>query len=275
MLLDLDQQTTSRLGLEPIKNADGKYSFGGIVPTRVLSVGVVMQKHEKGEFAGREVPTLAIELGNFKLKADDPDRGYTHYIKVVGSKEKVEGTEDQYKDRDASKIVDDNTEMWKLIKHFIESLVGSPNYRSVATISSKDVEENFDLPLLGKADDRLLKYQKFFDYISAFINGDGNEIKSMIVDKAGEPLPMWAKLTPNYDKDPKRNKKYYNISRFIGQGVFEPMILVNGLPSSPKILKIKPTESLELIAGAVGNTANRSNNSGNDTVDPAVAALLS
>jgi predicted transcriptional regulator len=87
---------------------------------------------------------------------------------------------------------------------------------------------------------------------------------------------MWIKMLPNYDRDPNRNKKYYTISRFIGQGVFEAMKTEKGLPvGSPKMIRVKPTESLELSIASASNAANAAQASMvTPGIDPAVAKLL-
>lgn len=250
-LLDLNVNSTSRLGLEPIKTVDGKgYLYNGCIPASIIDVSVISQKHEKGEFKDLEVPVLAIEFTNYKLKADDPDRFLTLQIKPIGSKKLQPNTTDQYVDREATDIIADNNETWKLIKHLLESLSQSPNYRRIVDIPKDHLMKYFDLPDLGKAEDRLEKYKLFFTYIAEFINGDGNVKKSMIVDASGQPLHIWVKLLPNYDKDPKRNAKYYAVPRFIGSGVFEPLKIdaTTKFPVAPRIIKVKATESLELIA---------------------------
>lgn len=254
-LLNLNEQATTRLPLEPIKTVDGKgYIYNGCIPTTILEFKKVTQKHEKGEFGGMEVPALALELTNLKLNPNDPDKFITHYIKVVGSKQLVAGTTDQYQDREAKDIIADNTETWKLIKHLLDSLTGSPNYRNIINIPKEDFTKYFDLPANGSAESRMLAYDKFFTYIVNFVNGDGNEKKSMILDANGQPLHIWVKMLPNYDKEPKRNAKYYAIPRFIGGGVFEPLKIdsVSKLPIAPKVIRVKPTENLELLATPSG-----------------------
>jgi hypothetical protein len=280
-LLDLTISATTRLGLEPLKGTDGKYLYGGIVPTRVVDFHVGSQKHTKGEFKDLDVPVLQVEFENFKLNASDPDRFYTHSLKIVGTKQLVKGTIDQYEDRPALDVDNDTISLWKSIKHFLESLAGSPNYRNIVDIP-KDIQlSTFDLPgLLPNitSAERITKYQKFFDYLVAFVNGDGKDIKSQILTTEGDALPMWVKVLPNYDKDAKRNAKYFGISRFINQGVFETMKLDKGIPAGgPKIIRIKATESLELIATTSG-PSNMGASSGNlpnaGGIDPAVQNLL-
>lgn len=279
-LLDLQTNTTSRLGLEPIKNPAGGYLFEGCIPTLVMDVKVGHQKHEKGEFNGLEVPVLQIEFENFKLNPTDPDRFYTHNFKVVGSKMLVEGTTDQYKNREEVDINSDTTDLWKGIKHFLENLNLSPNYRDITKISKEDFIKYFDLPGVGAPEDRLKAYEAFFGYIASFVNGDNNIIKSQIITSEGKPYPMWIKMLPNYDKDPKRNAKYYSISRFINQGVFEAMKVDKGLPlGGPKVIRVKPNESLELKATAIAPAPGGQFNAGaipggSGAMNPEVAKLL-
>lgn len=249
-LLDLNTPSTTRLPLEPIKDGKGGYLYNGCIPTTIIEFSRTTQKHEKGEFAGMEVPVLAIELTNLKLKADEPDKFTTHYIKVVGSKQLQQGTQDVYVDREAKDIISDNNDMWKFVKHFLESLNGSPNFRKITDIPKADLTKYFDLPALGTPKERLEAYDKFFTYIANFVNGDSNERKSMIVDANGRPINLWIKMLPNFDKDPKRNAKFYSISRFIGNGVFEQLKIdaTSKALISPRIIRVKPTESLELLA---------------------------
>lgn len=281
MLLDLSAQTTSRLGLEPIKNPAGGYFYEGCIPARVVDFKVGKQKHEKGEFAGLEVPVLQVEFENFKLNPNDPDRFYTHSFKVVGTKQLVQGTTDQYENRKPEEIDADAQSLWKSIKHFLESLTGSPNYRNVVNIPKDDFIKYFDLLGIDAPDKRIASYQGFFDYLVAFVHGNGTTTKSQILDAEGKALPMWIKMLPNYDKDPRRNAKYYAISRFINQGVFEPMKVDKGLPASgPKIIRVKPTESLTLTAVSAPNPGGGYNASAGagagapGNIDPAVKALL-
>jgi len=277
-LLDLNAQTTSRLGLEPIKNPAGGYFYEGCIPTRVVDFHVGKQKHEKGEFTGLEVPVLQVEFENFKLNPNDPDRFYTHTFKVVGTKQLVNGTTDQYENRKPEEINADAQNLWKAIKHFLESLTGSPNYRNVVNIPKEDFIKYFDLLGIDAPDKRIASYQGFFDYLVTFVNGNGT-IKSQLLDADGKALPLWIKMLPNYDKDPRRNAKYYAISRFINQGVFEPMKVDKGLPvGGPKIIRVKPTESLALTAVSApapsGYAGAGAGAGAPGTIDPAVANLL-
>ncbi|MCK9429969.1 MAG: hypothetical protein M0R17_08185 [Candidatus Omnitrophica bacterium] len=276
-LLDLTVQATSRLGLEPIKNPAGGYMFEGCVPTRVIDFHTGTQKHEKGEFKEMDVPVLQIEFENFKLNLNDPDRFYTHTFKIVGTKQLVKGSSDMYEDRPKVDVEADILTLWKSIKHFLENLIGSPNYRNIVNVPKQDQIKYFDLPAEGSPKERIDAFKSFFDYLVAFVNGDGKDIKSQIVDATGKGLPMWIKMLPNYDKDSKRNAKYYAISRFINQGVFEPMKVDKDLPvGGPKIIRVKPTESLALNAAAApapaGYTPGGQSLPG--SIDPSVAALL-
>lgn len=253
MLLDLNVQTTSRLGLEPIKNPAGGYLYNGCVPAIVIGISVAEQEHTKGEFANLKVPVLQVEFENFKLNVTDPDRFYTHNFKVIGTKQLVAGTSDQYENRPEVDIVNDTNDLWKGIKHFLENLYTSPNYRDITKIPKEDFTTYFNIPGLGAPEDKIKGYNAFFGYIAKFVLGDGKEFKSQILTAESKPLPMWLKMLPNYDKDPKRHAKYYVIPRFINQGVFEAMITDKGLPvGNPKIIRVKPTEDLTLKANVTG-----------------------
>jgi hypothetical protein len=278
-LLDLTVQTTSRLGLEPIKNPAGGYFFEGCVPAVVSDIHIAYQnKHEKGEFKDFEVPVLQVEFENLKLKAGDTERYYTHSYKLVGTKQLVKGTTDQYENRSEADILADTNDLWKTIKHFLENLTGSPNYKAVTSIPKEDVIKYFDLPGIASPTDRIKAYEDFFGYLVKFVNGV-DKTKSQIVDAEAKPLPMWIKMLPNYDKDPRRANKYYAISRFIGQGIFESLKLDKGVPISPKKIKVKPSESLALIANTsvIANAQSGGGlpPAGAGAIDPAVAALLS
>jgi hypothetical protein len=277
MLLDLNVQATSRLGLEPIKGADGQYLYGGIVPAVITDVHLGIQKHTKGEFKDMDVPVLQVELENFKLTDKDVDRFHTHTFKLVGTKQLVQNTQDQYETRKVEDVNNDTTDLWKSIKHFLESLSGSPNYRNIANISKEDSLKYLDLP--GSeipAADRIAKYKAFFEYIIKFVVGDAT-LKSQVLDAEGKPLPIWVKMLPNYDRDSKRNAKFYSIPRFINQGVFEPMKVDKGIPvGRPLIIRIKATESLALIAttGAAPVAGAPSNSATPGNISPEVANLL-
>lgn len=275
MLLDVQVSSTSRLGLEPIKGADGQYLYaGGIIPTRVMEVSVDKQKHEKGEFAGMEVPVLKVEFENLKTNASDPDRFHTHYFKPVGTKALVKNTTDQYENRKPEEIDADTQMLWKTLKHFLESLTGV-NYRNIASIPKEDQVKYLNLPGIDSAEKRITEYQLFFDYIAKFVNGDGT-LKSQIIDAEGKPLPLWVKMLPNYSKEEKRNAKYYEIPRYIGQGVFEPLKIDKGILVAPKIIRVKATESLALKATAAPGMSGASGlpPAGAGKIDPAVANLL-
>lgn len=275
-LLDLDIKTTTRLGLEPIKNPSGGYLFEGCVPTIVTDFHVSNQKHDKGEFKDLEVPVLQVEFENLKLKEGEPDRYYTHSYKLIGTKQITKGTTDQYENRAEADVLSDANDLWKGIKHFLENLTGSPNYRNITSIPKEDVLKYFDLPGIAAPADRIKAYTAFFSYLVKFVNGDGDKTKSQLLNTEAKPITMWVKMLPNYDRDPKRGNKYYAVSRFINQGVFEPLRLDKGLPVSPKKIKVKPTESLALIANtgiSGGNQATQlPGNAG--AIHPDVAALL-
>lgn len=279
-LLDLNVTTTSRLGLEPIKNPTGGYLYNGCIPTRITDFHLSYQEHTKGEFKDLKVPILQVEFENFKFNATDVDRFLTHSFKVVGTKQLVAGITDQYENRKEVDIVEDTNNLWKSVKHFLESLNLSPNYRNIVNIPKADIPKYLDLPGLDTPENRIKAYENFFNYITSFVIGDGKDIKSQILDAEGKGLPMWVKLLPNYDRDSKRNAKYYSISRFINQGVFEPMKVEKGLPvGSPKIIKVKATESLELkasttVPGMGSYSAPGGNAAGTADIDPAVRKLL-
>lgn len=275
-LLDLTIQTTTRLGLEPIKNPNGGYLYEGCVPTKIIDFHFDTQKHDKGEFKDMEVPVLNIEFENFKLNASEPDKYYTHAFKIVGTKKLVTGSADMYENRPTVDIEADILLLWKTIKHFLENLTGSPNYRNIANVSKQDQLKYFDLPAEGSPTDRIAAFSLFFNYLVAFVNGDGKDIKSQIVDAAGKPLPLWVKMLPNYDKDPMRNKKYYTINRYINQGVFEPMKVDKDLPvGGPKIIKVKANESLALSTGTSTTMPGYSGGSSlPGGIDPSIASLL-
>lgn len=280
-LQQLDVQATSRLGLEPIlmPGTKNEYAYKGCVPTKVTEVAVDYQKHEKGEFAGMEVPVLRIEFVNHKTDPTMPERFLTFFVKPIGSKQLVEGTQDQYENRQPADIIDDNATMWKTIKHFLDSLSHSPNFRKIEAIKKEDHIKYFDLPEIDTPDNRRKKYEDFFTYIANFINGDGKDIKSMILDVKNEPIKMWVKVTPNYDKDPKRNAKWYTINRYIGKGVFEPLKESGTTLIPPRIISATPSE-LELNTGvrnpvtAAATQGAGVMSQGGANLDPSVRSLL-
>lgn len=282
MLLDLNITTTTRLGFEPIKAPNGSgYLWEGIVPARIVDFHVTKQDpHKKGEFVGLSVPVLQIEFENLKLNPSDPDRFLTHSFKIVGTKKLEEGTSDVYKNRPIVDIENGTQNLWKTLKHFLENLNNSPNYRPLSSISKEDQLEYFDLPGIAPAEERIAKYEKFFNYMASFVNGNGETTKSQILDTKGEGLPIWVKVLPNYNSDPKGKNKFYTIPNFIGQGVFESLKLTDkGIPASgPKIIRVKPSESLQLtvapIPGAANAGTNYSNMAPGGSIDPSVANLL-
>jgi len=118
----------------------------------------------------------------------------------------------------------------------------SPNYRDISTISDKDIKKYMDLPVSGTIDERIAAFNTFFAFICNYINGDGDKTKSMLLDKDGKFLNFWLILLPDYSSG-----KFYTIPTFVGTGFMEPLkIGENGKLQLPKIIHIKPTQSLEL-----------------------------
>lgn len=245
--LNLDEKATSRLGFEPIKDANGELMFEGTIPATITSIEKVYTKYEKGEFANLEVPALKIEFRNVKLREGDPDRFTELRIKPVGTKQKSEFDETVLGPRPEKDINNNINDEWKMIKHILDDICkGSPNYRNILS-TPKDVQTSvFALKNTGSAEEIVKSWDVFFDYIVSFINGDGEKTKSQLVDANGKALEIFVKVLPNYDTDPKRNRKWYSIPNRVGNGVFELLKRQDKNILSPRIIKVKATENIEL-----------------------------
>ena len=239
MIINPKEKVTNRLNIEPRKDEKGNWLYDGLCPVTLTEVRLVELDYEKGEFANKTVLGLAFEFMNVKANINDPERYLTHTEKIVGTQEGKGDNATTMSDEKIGKIIQN---MWSRIKHIMDNLIMSPNYRDISTISDKDIKKYMDLPTSGTVDDRIAAFNAFFTYICQYINGDGNTIKSMLVDKDNKFMNFWLILLPDYSSG-----KYYTIPTFVGTGFIEPLkIAENNKLLPPRIIHIKPTQSLEL-----------------------------
>jgi hypothetical protein len=239
MIIDPKQKVTNRLNIEPKRDEKGNWLYDGLCPVTLTEVRLVEQEYEKGEFANKSVMSLAFEFVNIKANVNDPERYLTHVEKIVGTQEGKGDNATTMSDEKIGKII---TNMWSRIKHIMDNLIMSPNYRDISTISDKDIKKYMDLPTSGTVDERIAAFNTFFTYICNYINGEGDKIKSMLLDKDGKFLNFWLILLPDYNSG-----KFYTIPTFVGTGFMESLkIDEKGKLLLPKIIHIKPTQSLEL-----------------------------
>jgi len=237
--IDISKKVTSRLSLQPIKTDNGEsFKFGGLVPARLVKIHLVEQNYTKGEFAGYPIKALAFEFENFKLNANEPDRFLTHTEKIIGTVKNEEGSPIP---RDVASIDANIDTMWARIKHLFDQCVVSPNFRDIASIPAKDIEEYFNLPAEGTVEDRLAKFEAFFTYLANFANGDGDKLKPIYQNADGSGIAVWLKLVPNYP-----NRLWYELPTYVGQGFAEGVRAIGTNLPPAKIINIKATESLEL-----------------------------
>ena len=237
--LNLHADVTSRVQLEPRKDATGAYLFGGLVLGRLTDITIGSETYKTGEFAGKTIKTLNFEWQEFKLDPEDPDRFHVHRERIIGTVSKEKGSRGE---QDVAKNIN---EMWYRIKHILESSEQLPTYRDIASIPEDVVDEYFNLPTDGEVDARIAAFEKFFEFISAFANGDGNEVPPMYLDANNEGQLVYIKLLPKY---PDFNT--YAVPTWVKSGFVEPTTLVEGMPLPARILTIRPNESLELVKKA-------------------------
>jgi len=252
MLLNIDSPATSKLGFEPIRTNDGELLFKGVVPATIDSVDKITVAHEKGQFAGCDVPVLRLNFISIPLNAEDPERNTSVSIKPVGTVQKVQGKDDEYETRPLKDVQANINDAWNMIKHFIQdACTYSPNARRLTDIPADVLKTVFVLPdgsVEMSGEEIVAKWNAFFDYILLFINGDATA-KPMTIDAAGNALEVFVKVLPNYSTDPKKNKKWYEVGNRVGQGVFEAIKRKDKLIGNPTRIKVKDTELLDLVAG--------------------------
>ncbi len=241
-IIDVKKNVTSRLNLEPIKTEDGtSYKFNGLVPARLVKIHITEQEYKKGEYEGKTLKVLTFEFINFKTDENAPDRFLTHTEKIVGTIKYENG---EPVNRDEEMIAKNISDIWARVKHIFDQCYTSPNFRDISSVPNEDIKKYFDLPTLGNVDERLAKFNDFFEYLAAFANGDGKDLKPIYLAEDGSGVAMWLKLLPEYEQ---RNR--YVIPTFVGQGFAEGVRVVGKSLVSPKIIKVKPSESLELSRG--------------------------
>lgn len=258
--LNIAQKTTTNLPLRPVKDGKEGFLFDGFVPSILTSVTIGEQEYSKGEFEGRKIKTLMFTYTNYKLNPDEPERYLIHTEKIIGTKEEKDGV---LKDRTEEAIDKNITEMWKRVKHIMEELKYSPNYKDVSHIPQKDWNKYFDIPAIGDVEVRVKTYEGFFQYVADFINGtDG---KSMLTHKrVTNGVPCWLNIQASYP-----DKQFWSLPTFVSQGFMEAMRFTEkGAIIPPVRLERKPSDVLVLrVKAQKGVTDNSIPGSGNEASD--------
>lgn len=283
MIIDVKQQVSNLLPIEPVKLTDGTWAFNGLCPVVLSEVTLGTQTDEKGEF--KDVPRLVLKFvfNNYKLAATEPDRFLIMSEKAVGTKQNDNGA---LLPRSEADIHTNNNDMFKRIKHILDNCSSSPTFRNIETLDTKTLNENFDLPgIVDAATEeeavaiRVAAYNKFFTFMHNWFNGGGEgakAVKPIIYNAKDEPIIQgWLKLLPNHP-----SKKFYTTPTWVGTGFFEYAAINSQTKALNKAikLKVKATESLELNKASAQVTA-APHASGMppaavEGVDPAVAAWL-
>jgi hypothetical protein len=249
--IDINKSVTSRLSIEPEKTTTGAWKYEGLVMLKWVGISLGTVSFEKGQFAGLECKTLNFDFTNYKLNASDPDRFLTHQEKIIGTVKK-DGSD--YVDMDAKTVAKFITNMWNRIKHILDATHGGVNHRDI--IANKEFLKLIDFPMTSDAATIVAHFNKFFEFIVTFATGDGKTTFPIWQSKDGSPLCAWGKILPEYN-----DGKWYEFPSFVGTGFIEKISFGDkNIPNMAKIIKVKPSETLELRAAKKANTtANASN----------------
>jgi hypothetical protein len=242
MKFDVNKEVTAKLRFKPVPEL-GNLCIGELHAV-VFKETEVAKVDDKGverdyEYAGFKVPRLELEFKQSKTKPADPDRYYTHQIRIIGSKKK-----------DGSPIPEETLTnlymtMWDQIKHIHDAFKGTVNYEPLSKIPTIDE--------YGPAEQRITQFAKFFKRLEECFN-KGKEDKPIFVDDKGKPFKLWMKLVAEY-----KEGKYLTFPTFVGQGFIERY--KTGVPS---VLEIKPNETIHL-SGSGGAAKPTTQSIGNET----------
>lgn len=256
-LIDVNQKVTSRLPIEPQRNADKSFKFDGLCPVILHDVAIREQTDGEGEFASITRKILDITFTNFRVSDMEPERFTTLSSKAVGTRMTKDGV---MIIRPEVNVITNNNDMFKSIRHILDGCQSTPTYRSLSALDEKTLNEYFDLPGLGdvnitsqeNAKMRSAVYDKFFQFMCDWFNGVVNEkvpsktTKSVFCDANGKSLIQgWLKLLPMYP-----NYNYYGFYPWVSQGFFEYASIdpTTKYPRKAVIIKIKGGETLELVS---------------------------
>lgn len=244
--LDNTLNVESRLPIEPLINKTTKAEIHDGIPfVKLVRVEVIKTVHEKGEYAGLEVPELQLEFINHKLNADEEDRFLLLREKTVHSKTLMSGSETEYVALEP-KLVDDLTQsMYSRIKHIHDAYSFSPNFVSFAKMTKKEVTEYFNLPSVEdnmSPEERIEAFTKFFEFIAGSFNGKRSGEKGEPIFKDGNSFyVMRLKVVAEYKKG-----NYFTVPTYVGQGFIEKAINKDGKWQSPRRVSKRPNDKFEL-----------------------------
>lgn len=248
MAIKLDTTLTveSRLPIEPLINKETKKLIHDGIPfVKIKDVSVQTTKHERGEYAGLEVPELQIEVINHKLKADEPDRFLLIRHKTIHSKKLMQGSETEFEFIDGKMVNDLTEQMYMRVKHIYDAFSFSPSYVNFAKLTKAQVNEFFNLPDTEDAlspEERVNAFSKFYGFIADAFNGKlAGEDGTPVYKDGNSYHVMRLKVVAEYSRG-----NYFTIPTYVGQGFIEKAIIKDSKWQSPIKVYKKPKDRFEL-----------------------------
>lgn len=241
---DINKEVTKRLLLQPIKDENGNYKYGGLVPAQLIDMSFTTNTPEKGEYAGVETSALKFEWKNYPTSTDEPDRFATSVKMIPNTHKKAEQRDDSpLVPMETDTITAITTGMLDWILHVHSNLKASPNFKPLSQMPKATLALFDNLPVDPKVEpaERASKWNKLFEGLFNFIGGkDGN---AMWLDKDGNPLKFWLKMLPDRSGLP-----FYSISNYVGKGFMEPIQFdsKSGKMLRARILEIPDLSVLEI-----------------------------
>lgn len=251
--LDVNLKTTTTLPLKPLFDKEGEPLFNGFTPARLIEVNVRTEEHKTGEYNGLEVPVLNFVFMNYPLKVNEPERRNILSIKPPFTQKK-QGEDMVVMEEDV--ITDGIINNWKKVKHVLDNLKDSPNFKSIEGLTTKQQTDYLTLPGSEIApDERVKAYRKHYEFIAEFVNGKGGTPSMLEHPKYKDGYPMFAKLIA-ITRTSTNGKKYqaYDFPYYLGSGMLEAMKFdAKNHPLPPVALEFKPSESI-VISNTLTNT---------------------
>lgn len=246
--IDVKAKVTTTLPLKPVF-VDGEPLFNGFTPALLTEVNLKDEDHEAGEYSGLKVPTLNFVYTNYKLKESDPDRRAIISFKPIVTKRK-EG--EDLVPMDENVIESILTEQWKKIKHILDNLFNSPNFKNIEDISAADQKKYFSLPTSElEPAPRLEKFADFYKYIADFVNTN-NMLEH---PKKKEGYPCFLKLVVQTRKGKNGNYQVYDFPTYLGSGFMGQCRWdTKGKLLPPAELEFKPNESIVISTSLSSST---------------------
>lgn len=200
-LLNVNEVAVKKALKPKFNELEKTWDNGGFVAGKITNVKVELNQYASGEFANLEAATLVIEFENF---GKGPHATYQERIGIPPSKKySVQGDKNSTMvDIEVKNTTKGNQDMFRRIKHFIDTFAGKPNYRALNVLSEKEINENLDVPNTGTPGDRIKGYTKFFTFMADWMNGTYISKKGdlprlpIYADKDGVSIGVWMVLLP-------------------------------------------------------------------------------